>query len=484
MTNQASPVDQSSDLKNQPDSGLPTGGSQTPETKPDVLMRIWRGSASVKITIASIALIAATVLVGAWCPQEAQVGQEKVIEQFGGEMAFNLIKWGIADIFHTPFFLMLIGVLSLNMVACSCQRVFPKARSLKQVLPFLGSNEISRLPVFHKVEVTPASGAENNSSLDKLAKELRKNGYVVRTQGTKLTGEFGKYAKLASTVTHIGLLTLLVGVTITSWTGFTGFQPVRLGDIMSFEKSEHSKLWIGKLPSWRVRVDATRREDYPTGEAKQWYSTLSVLDANDRVLKTKEISVNEPLSFDGVDIYQSSWGLDRIVVSFNGMKRALQLRAMGKRFAAFLPLDAGTVFIFSVKNQSEPLRLFAKRQDWQSPRMIMELAPGKSTKLGAVDFKFEKVIPATGLQYKSDPGLFITYAAFAFIISGVILAMVPYRTVWACVSDSQLSYGGRSNKAKVGFERAMDKLVPKLSTAPLSTAPLSEASALSEVSLL
>jgi cytochrome c biogenesis protein len=485
MAKQATIIDQS---RLQPDqlekavsgSSSPVEKTATPVSTPNAGLRLWRAFASVKITVATIALIAATVLTGAWCPQESQVGQEKIIEQFGPDMALNLIQWGIADIFHTPFFLTLIAVLTLNMVACSCQRVFPKARSLKQPMPFLGNAEIGRLPVCNKLEVIPSRSAQaadqENPSMAGLAKELRRGGYMVRQEGSRLAGEFGKLAKLAATVTHIGLLTLLLGVTITSWTGFSGFQPVRLGDIMSFEHSDHSKLWIGKLPTWRVRVDATRREDYDTGEAKQWYSTLTVLDGNDKVLMKKEISVNEPLSYKGVDIYQSSWALDKIVLSFNGMKRVLQLRPMGKRFAAFLPLDAGTVFIFSVKNQTEPLRLFAKRQDWQSPRMIMELPPGHSTMLGAVKFGFEKVIPATGLQYKSDPGLFITYAAFAFIISGVILAMVPHRLVWASLSGTELALGGRSNKAKVGFERYIDKIVIKLSSNVAPVAPVAAAS--------
>lgn len=48
--------------------------------------------ASVKLTIISLSLIAATVLVGAWCPQEGQVGREKVFEAFGEKAAPVLIQ--------------------------------------------------------------------------------------------------------------------------------------------------------------------------------------------------------------------------------------------------------------------------------------------------------------------------------------------------------------------------------------------------------
>ena len=95
--------------------------------------------------------------------------------------------------------------------------------------------------------------------------------------------------------------------------------------------------------------------------------------------------------------------------------------------------------------------------------------------------------PRTGLQYKRDPGLGIIYVAFAFIMTGVMLAAIPFRQVWASVEFSKdtdtgsgelsdeenadketdlktqstkvLYIGGRSVKARVGFERLMDSLV-------------------------
>jgi cytochrome c biogenesis protein ResB len=93
-------------------------------------------------------------------------------------------------------------------------------------------------------------------------------GYKVKAEGSKLKGEYGVVGRLAPSVTHVGLLTLLLGITITSWTGFTGFQPVLLDEKLNFSDSQHSKLWIGSLPKWQVRVDGTRRENYPGGASE------------------------------------------------------------------------------------------------------------------------------------------------------------------------------------------------------------------------
>lgn len=425
--------------------------------------------ASVKLTVVLLALTAATVLVGAWCPQEAQQGREKIIEQFGADTAKILIDCGITDIFHSPWFLLLIGLLTVNMVACSMQRVFPKLRLLKQPLPFLKGKEIGKLPVNARLP-----SANDASILVYVEQWLRKRGFKIKRQDNCLVAEYGKIGRLAPTITHIGLLTLLLGVTVTSWCGFSGFKPVLAGGALSFEDSEHSKLWIGKLPRWYVRVDTTRREDHPSGDPKQWYTHLTVVSPDGTPLKEQEISVNNPLSYDGVDIYQSSWGLDHLLVSFNGKPRQLDLRQMGKTYAAFLPLDEGSILIFSVRGQKTPVRIFAKRADWDAPKLLAEMTENKPAQLGAVTLRCEQIVPATGLQYKCDPGLPITYVAFGFIIIGVMLAAIPHRHVWVCMAPPPsenfppaaaghyLYIGGRSLKAKVGFQRLLDGLIAQL----------------------
>ena len=418
--------------------------------------------ASVKLTIAFLSMIALSILVGAWCPQESQVGYQKVVETFGEAAAKNLRAWGITDLFHTPFFLLLIAGITVNMIACSVQRVFPKARQLKQKLPILSEREIAKFPQHKQVGLKCPAG----EALNALSASLKKQGYSVALDGNKLTGEWAKIALLAATITHIGLLSLLLGVTITSWTGFNGFKPVLLGESLSFSDSEHSKLWIGKLPDWKVRVDDTRREDYKTGEAKQWYSNLSVIDKNGKVLKTQEISVNNPLSYDGVDIYQSSWGIDSIRITLNGRQADLPLRQMGGTQAAFLPLEEGSIMIFSLRSQDKPLRVFAKLPEWQAPKMLTEIPAGSEAKMGQVDLGYIRPIPVSGLQYKCDPGLPITYVAFGVIMLGVMLAAFPYRQMWAtavdCEGGCQLFFGGTSKKAKTAFTRGLEKQATKL----------------------
>jgi cytochrome c biogenesis protein len=67
-----------------------------------------------------------------------------------------------------------------------------------------------------------------------------------------------------------------------------------------------------------LRCDAAGQENYTDGTPKKWWSKLAVVE-NGRDVKQKEIVVNDPLVYNGVRFYQSSFGetgkVDKIIVA-------------------------------------------------------------------------------------------------------------------------------------------------------------------------
>ena len=168
-----------------------------------------------------------------------------------------------------------------------------------------------------------------------------------------------------------------------------------------------------------------------------------------------------------MDIYQSSWSLKSLKIRFGNELKILALQPMGKLFAAFLPLPDEAVLIFSVRDALSPLRIFAKRKDWPAPKLLTQILPNKTTNLGNVVVTYDGTIAQTGLQYKCDPGLPIVFVAFAFIISGISLAAVPHKQVWAQLDENdsnstRVTIGGTTKKGKVLFARQIAKLVNQL----------------------
>lgn len=422
---------------------------------------LWINLGSVSFAVFLLTLCAISILLGAWCPQESTAGQQKIVEQFGPELAFALSKAGITDLFHTPFFLTLICLITINMTAASFTRVFPKAKNYLRPPVYLHAESIRKMPR----AVTFFVRAEKKNCQMVAAQRLRKLGFFVTSYDDGLVAESGRFSKFAATITHIGLLTLLSGIIITALTGYSGYKTVTQGESFSISDSKHSPIWLGSIPNWTVKVDDTRRVDYDSGAPKQWFSTLSVRNREGELLEHKEISVNEPLSCGGVDIYQSSWALTHLTVILGAEKHRLPLQKMGERYAAFIQLDKDTTLILSAKSNTSPLRLFAKRLEWDGPRKVAEMQPGSSITLGQVPLTYLGAEPVTGLQYKADPGLPFVYTAFGLITLGITLAAIPHSIVWMSVeqnSQTELLIAGKSNKAYNAFENLFQSLVTEL----------------------
>jgi cytochrome c biogenesis protein ResB len=138
--------------------------------------------------------------------------------------------------------------LSLALVSCSDSHSYfkhdcgqfseciPKLKLLKNSLPYFRGQDILKLPVHHCLTLTKAD--EQTALISDLSVRLTKMGYKVKAEGSKLKGEYGVVGRLAPSVTHVGLLTLLLGIQLLH--GQVWFQCCSTK--LNFSDSQHSKL--------------------------------------------------------------------------------------------------------------------------------------------------------------------------------------------------------------------------------------------------
>ncbi|PNH01854.1 Cytochrome c biogenesis protein CCS1, chloroplastic, partial [Tetrabaena socialis] len=80
----------------------------------------------------------------------------------------------------------------------------------------------------------------------------------------------------------------------------------------------------------------------------------------------------------------------------------------------------------------------------------------------------EDVRGATGLELKSDPGVPAVYAGFGGLMVTTLISYLSHSQVWALQQGSSLFVTGRTNRAKLAFEKEYDELlnaVPELQRA-------------------
>ncbi len=86
------------------------------------LSSIWRLLISIRLTVILLLILAATSVIGTLIPQGASPAD--YIMRYG-EIVYRLLyAFDLLDMYHSWFFRLLIGLLAVNIIACTVKR-FP-----------------------------------------------------------------------------------------------------------------------------------------------------------------------------------------------------------------------------------------------------------------------------------------------------------------------------------------------------------------------
>ena len=76
--------------------------------------------------------------------------------------------------------------------------------------------------------------------------------------------------------------------------------------------------------------------------------------------------------------------------------------------------------------------------------------------------RLNKVLPSTGLQIKSDPGIPLVYVGFFFLIFSVLLSYTSYFQIWVVKKQNKLYVYGDTNRAIYFFEKNILEIINSL----------------------
>ena len=436
---------------------------------------------SVKLAITLFVFLAITTLIGTILPEEPMVGAAALIKKYGLNKYHLFKSLGLTDVFHSWWYLALLTALGLNLIIASFVKVFPRCGRAFSWPVKLDVDAIKKLPINCEIEAT------DSFPLSVVDRKLKNKNYKTKIENELLIGVKGAWHRLGASVTHVGILTLLVGSTISIVCGFNGMAQVGedegfyLADLRDSTTQIRSveptnwlvpiskmPIWFGHIPPYLVRVNKTWRIDYKTGQPKQWYTDLSVLDQNKTELKRKTIHVNEPLEFMGLDIYQSNWGRF-LELTFNNEPLTIPLEKVRGKEIVILPLsdDVGlklevkTGKAKTVENKEETLKLYSVSLKTFQEKYLNMVPKNKDIKLGPINIGFLGTQTLTGLQFKSNPGNTLIYPGLLLIIIGVFIAFGSKKQVWAVFDsiNNKIIIGGTADRAKGKFFEEFEGLV-------------------------
>jgi len=449
--------------------------------------KIWQTLAAIKTGVVLLILVVILSAAGTVILQRPATEPDEMLRAYSPHVLRLLDALGLTDVFHAWWFVLLLSLVSLSIIAASVQR-FPNAwRFFSR--PYKSPDDAFRkaLPQHKLIPIQ-----DEEASLSIAERVLHKEGFgperIVREKNFSLFGERNRFSEMAVYIVHASLLLIFLGTNIDALLGWRAFVTLTRGQQSSQVKPQngnpHNLLFA-------IRCDGAGQENYADGTPKRWWSDLSVLE-NGKVTLRKQIVVNEPLVYRGIRFYQASYGktgkIDRLVLAATprngqpskeitiGLDETLPLDAgTTVRLAEFIPdyvVSDGQVYARSneLENPAAHLVVESKKSGqavdvWLPP--IEGLEQNASSPY-AFEGKDVQMAYFTGLEVSHEPGQWAVWAGA--VLMGIGLTVVFYfvhTRMWVVpVRDAsgqlQLWIGGIANKNKDAFEQRFNDLVEQI----------------------
>ena len=323
--------------------------------------------ASLTVTIALLILLAALSVLGTLIPQNAP---EQAYLQHYGKGTYHVLKGlGLFDMYHSAWFIAVLALLAINVVACT----------------------VKRLPnIWHQAH------RDRNS-----------------------------YARLGTVLTHLSVLLILLGGLINAWWGFKGYVEVREGEAFVVSAAPTSGE-IVQPAGFTVRCDAFRVERYPDGSPKEYVSTLTFLEGERVALDHRPLRVNHPLSYRGLNFYQTSYGVSA--------RPTIEIKARGTPAPVRMQLAQGEVRPIPGTAAQLGFMQYQPAAQGEEEKILLVLFPsggspepfwlGKQKPAQAGGFTFIikdlDTRPYTGIQVTRNPGLSLVWVGCSLLTAGMV----------------------------------------------------------------
>jgi cytochrome c biogenesis protein len=453
-------------------------------------MRLWRLFTSVNFAVVQIVAVAVLAVFGMTIRQlpgfafrspgdyAAEMDRlRSIYEPVLGVGPVDLLER--LQLFHvftsTPFSVGLL-VLAASILICTLDRtprLWQQSAAIRVVQP--GAYFDPRLP--DRVSIAAGPGLTSEA----VRRALRRHRFSVREEagpdGARyLYGDRNRWTKLATLVSHLGLILFLVAGLVTARFGDEQGLVVAEGDTLTVQP-------IGTPGLLLVQNLAFEAPGLETGTPSDFTTDLAVY-RDGELLARKLVRVNDPLAAGGYTFHQNGFGpapdleirstIDGSVLWSGPIP--LTDAAAGRPFGA-IPIPGRPYGLELLLDRTTDgvgtlvaLPYAVRGTDPDGRPVIVEGFPvlvvrGETVDMEGLDMTVELrgFSEYTLLIAKRDPGAAIVWAAFVALLAGLAVTFyLPRRRVWARLGrDGRVDLVGRSDR-QVDFDREFGGLVDAL----------------------
>jgi cytochrome c biogenesis protein len=437
------------------------------ESSTNGITEVWNFFSSMKLGLVLLLIIAAVAIIGTLIPVDPQT---------------NLPTF---NVYQQIWFRGILGLLCMNLLVCSINRWKVIKNSLAAPKLKVSENYLKQLKQFSSVRrkgTLPDMVASLETSIKSQGYRLVKE----ETEGTTfIAADRGRIGVLGSLITHISFLLITAGAIYGGFTGYEGYVNALEGQTFSLTNDVAWSTMVKPNPKEEFQVKVNRfwidyRND---GSVKGYYSDLAVIDQGKEKLK-KVIRVNDPLIYNGVKFYQSSYGSANKITAKVVGKKAMQEKEYTVYEQNSFPVEGTDLQVkvdrfipdFDTNNPGQ-----SRSNLPNNPAVIYELIKGGQTietnyrllntpletSDATVTFTGYQVGSYTGLSVRRDPGVPIVWFGSGLMVMGMSISYLwQHRKIWVVVREANgiaiADIGATTDKHKLGMESDFNNIVKSI----------------------
>jgi cytochrome c biogenesis protein len=429
------------------------------------LLRLVGWISDLRVAIVLLLVIAVTSGVGTAIPQREPADlyhrlydPQPWLGLLNGD---GVLALQLDHVYSSGWFLGLLAWLALALLLCSWRRQWPALQAALRWIDYSTPRQLSKLSVAETLSTNSPK-----ASLDQLAGLLQRQGWQIQRHDDRLAARKGLLGRVGPLLVHAGMVVLMLGAAWGALGGQRAEQYLAPGRSLELMDSRGSSQLTLALDHFSIQRD-------PAGRPEQFTSQLRILEGDGSggsLLKQAEISVNHPLRFQGVTLYQADWALATISLQL-GKSPLLELPLqsfpqLGEQiWGIVLPTrpDGSEPVLLSLGSEQGPVEIYGA--DGIS---LARLAPGgAAVEVKGLPIRVESVLPASGILLKRDPGVPLVYAGFAIALAGGGLSLLATRQLWAIAEQpagqvGQLHVAGLCNRNLTGFAAELPQMLAQL----------------------
>ena len=403
---------------------------------------------SLKFAIFLLLFIAISSSVGTFIPQEKGVQEYFDLYNATPFLGFldgeKILKLQLNHIYTSSWFLFALLLLCISLALSSFRKQIPTLKSSLKWVDYKKKEKFEKLKLNCKWEIN-----ENKKLIIKADEILKKEGWNILRNENRISARKGVLGRFGPILVHLGLIILLIGSTYGNFSRQSLEQYLLPNEVMDLINDNSNKKLSLKLNDFHIE-----RED--DGVPIQFTSNIEIYSDDSSESLKKEASVNHPVRYRGLTIYQADWLISNLVLKIDNITYQLQLKPVpeiGEQIWGIV-IELGEKikknYLLTINNEYGPIKIFDTDNFSET-----DIYLGKeATEINSSKIEFLQAITSSGLIIKNDPSIPIIYTSFILIIFGASLSLIPTKRLWIFNdNDENFCYmGGLCNKNLSGFE--------------------------------